>query len=146
MIDVTFEEFSPHHVDTVYEISKEAFPLPWAKEELVREIINPHALNIVAICDNRVVGYVQCWYTSEDADIINIAVKQEYKRHGIGRSILQELLYQLRQKGIQNVFLEVRVTNIPAQNLYKSLGFITLTKRAHYYIDGEDALVMNLQI
>lgn len=143
---IVMKEFEPGHVDEVYEISKEAFPLPWAKEELIREIMNPHALNLVALLDDEVVGYVQCWYTFEDADIINIAVKSSYQRLGIGKIILSELIRQLKVKGIQNVFLEVRVSNLPAQKLYKSFGFITLTKRERYYINGEDALVMNLQI
>lgn len=139
-------EFNATHVDEVYEISKEAFPLPWAKEELVREIVNPHALNLVAVLDEEVIGYVQCWFTLEDADIINIAVKKTYQGLGIGKCILNELIEQLKSRGIQNIFLEVRVSNIPAQKLYKSFGFITLTKRERYYINGEDALVMNLQI
>ncbi|HBW14212.1 MAG TPA: ribosomal-protein-alanine N-acetyltransferase [Proteiniclasticum sp.] len=143
---IIIKEFEPSHVDEVYEISKEAFPLPWAKEELIREIVNPHALNLVALLGDEVVGYVQCWYTFEDADIINIAVKNKHQRLGIGKTVLSELIRQLKAKGIQNVFLEVRVSNLPAQKLYKSFGFITLTKRERYYINGEDALVMNLQI
>ena len=146
MEKVIITEFEPCHVDEVYEISKEAFPLPWAKEELIREIINPHALNLVALSGAEVVGYIQCWYTFEDADIINIAVKKTHQQLGIGKVILSALIRQLKEKGIQNVFLEVRVSNVPAQKLYKSFGFITLTKRERYYINGEDALVMNLQI
>jgi len=108
--------------------------------------VNPHALNLVALLGDEVVGYVQCWYTFEDADIINIAVKNSCQRLGIGKMVLSELIRQLKVKGIQNIFLEVRVSNLPAQKLYKSFGFITLTKRERYYINGEDALVMNLQI
>lgn len=146
MEGLIIEEFEPCHVDEVYEISKEAFPLPWAKEELVREIVNPHALNLVALSSGEVVGYVQCWYTFEDADIINIAVKSTHRQRGIGKEVLRELIRQLKEKSIQNIFLEVRVSNLSAQKLYKSFGFITLAKRERYYINGEDALVMNLQI
>ncbi|HBT18787.1 MAG TPA: ribosomal-protein-alanine N-acetyltransferase [Clostridiaceae bacterium] len=146
MEGLTIVEFQPKHVDAVYEISVEAFPLPWAKEELIREIINPRALNLVALVEEEVIGYVQCWYTYEDADIINIAVKNNWKRKGIGKVLLQGLIDALKAKGMRNIFLEVRVTNLPAQTLYKSFGFITLAKRERYYISGEDALVMNLQI
>ncbi len=146
MEGLTIVEFQPKQVDAVYEISVEAFPLPWAKEELIREIINPRALNLVALVEEEVIGYVQCWYTYEDADIINIAVKNNWKRKGIGKVLLQGLIDALKAKGMRNIFLEVRVTNLPAQTLYKSFGFITLAKRERYYINGEDALVMNLQI
>ncbi|WP_312654443.1 ribosomal protein S18-alanine N-acetyltransferase [Proteiniclasticum sp.] len=139
-------EMEPEHVNTVYTISEGAFPLPWAKEELIREIINPHALNLVALYEDTVCGYIQCWYTYEDADILNIAVDEHFKRQGIARALLNRLITLLKEKNVQNIFLEVRVSNIPAQMLYKSFGFITLAKRERYYINGEDALVMNLQI
>ena len=145
-LEVEIIEMTTSHIDEVYNISVEAFPLPWAKEELVRETLNPNAINLVAIHEGKVIGYVQCWYTFEDADIINIAVSEGYKRLGVAQSILRRLIAILKERNVQNVFLEVRVSNLPAQNLYKSFGFITLTKRERYYINGEDALVMNLQI
>lgn len=146
MLDVEILEMGPSHVDAVYDISVEAFPLPWAKDELVRETLNPHAINLVAMKEGQVIGYVQCWYTFEDADIINIAVSGTHKRLGVAQQLLRRLIALLKDKNVQNIFLEVRVSNLPAQSLYKSFGFITLAKRERYYINGEDALVMNLQI
>ena len=144
--DLKIMEMEPEHIDAVYAISEEAFPLPWAKGELIREIINPHALNLVALRDATLCGYIQCWYTYEDADILNIAVASPYKRQGIAQELLRHLIKILKEKNVRNIFLEVRVSNEPAQKLYRSLGFITLDKRERYYINGEDALVMNLQI
>lgn len=146
MLPVEIMEMEPEHVSEVFAISEASFPLPWAKEELIREIINPHAINLVALHDGNVCGYIQCWYTYEDADILNVAVDEHFKRQGIANALLTRLILMLKEKNVQNIFLEVRVSNIPAQMLYKSLGFITLAKRERYYINGEDALVMNLQI
>lgn len=146
MLSLEIMEMEPEHVNAVFAISEAAFPLPWAKEELIREIINPRALNLVALHDGIVCGYIQCWYTYEDADILNVAVDEPYKRQGIAHMLLRKLITMLKEKKVQNIFLEVRVSNLPAQMLYKSLGFITLAKRERYYINGEDALVMNLQI
>ena len=143
-VDIT--EMKPSHVSEVYSISEEAFPLPWPKDELVRETVNPNALNLVALLDGKVVGYVQCWYTLDSADIINVAVARAYKRQGVGHGLVRDLVLHLKERNVENVFLEVRVSNLPAQRLYKSMGFITLSKRERYYVDGEDALVMNLQI
>jgi len=144
MVDVV--EMQPYHVNEVYRISEEAFPLPWAKDELIRETVNPNALNLVAVDNGKVVGYVQCWFALDSADIINVAVSSDQKRQGVARSLILSLIEHLRLKNVENVFLEVRVSNLPAQMLYKSLGFITLSKRERYYVNGEDALVMNLQI
>lgn len=144
MVDIC--EMRSQHVDEVYRISKEAFPLPWAKEELIRETTNPNALNLVALYEERVIGYVQCWYTLDSADIINVAVAPEYKRQGVGHRLIRDLILHLKERNVENVFLEVRVSNLPAQKLYRSMGFISLSRRERYYVNGEDALVMNLQI
>lgn len=146
MDKVLITTLEPEHVHDVYDISKEAFPLPWSKEELIREIINPRAINLVALMDKEVVGYLQCWYTQYDADLLNIAVKPVFKRQHIGKKLLMELMNMLNEKKVQNLFLEVRVSNIPAQSMYKNLGFIILTKREKYYINGEDAFIMNKQL
>lgn len=136
----------PTHVDEVFAISEEAFPLPWSKEELMREIQNTGAINLVAIKASEVVGYLQCWFTEYDADLLNIAIKPEVKRQHLGEELLLHLIEILIEKKVQNLFLEVRVSNSPAQNLYKKLGFITLSKRERYYINGEDAFIMNRQL
>ncbi len=146
MEGVLITSLEPEHVHEVYAISQEAFPLPWSKEELIREIVNPRAINLVALKDKAVVGYLQCWYTAYDGDLLNIAVKPGLKRQHIGESLLLQLLDQLTEKGVENLFLEVRVSNTAAQCFYKKLGFITLTKRERYYINGEDAYIMNKQL
>ncbi|NLB19847.1 MAG: ribosomal protein S18-alanine N-acetyltransferase [Clostridium sp.] len=146
MKEVVITSLEPEHVHVVYDISKDAFPLPWSKEDLIREIINPMAINLVALIDHEVVGYLQCWFTPYDADLLNIAVKPEYKRQHIGKTLHLELIAMLQEKCVQNLFLEVRVSNLPAQSLYHNLGFITLTKREKYYINGEDAFIMNRQL
>ncbi len=146
MEGVLITSLEPEHVHEVYAISEEAFPLPWSKEELIREIINPRAINLVALKEKEVVGYLQCWFTAFDADLLNIAVKPELKRQHIAEVLLLQLLDQLIEKKVENLFLEVRVSNLAAQCLYRKLGFITLTKRDNYYINGEDAYIMNKQL
>ena len=146
MEEVLITSLEPEHVHEVYAISEEAFPLPWSKEELIREIINPRAINLVALKEKEVVGYLQCWFTAFDADLLNIAVKPELKRQHIAEVLLLQLLDQLIEKKVENLFLEVRVSNLAAQCLYRKLGFITLTKRDNYYINGEDAYIMNKQL
>ena len=146
MQKIRIEPFQPKHIDEVYEISKEAFPLPWSKEELLKETYNETAVNLVSLIDDEVVGYLQCWYTFDEADLINIAVKSSHKREGIAHAMMIYLLEILRQKGIANIFLEVRVSNIPAQKLYESFRFKIVNRRKRYYINGEDAFIMSLDL
>lgn len=136
------EIFQSEHINQVYEISCEAFPVAWSKEDLLRETSNETAVNLVALVGNEVVGYLQCWYTLEEADLINIAVKNSYRRQGIAHAMLVYLLETLRQKGVSDLFLEVRVSNLPAQKLYESFHFEIVNRRKRYYINGEDAFIM----
>ncbi len=146
MDEVLITSLESQHIQEVYALSVDAFPLPWSKEELSREVANPRAVNLVALKLGEVIGYLQCWYTDYDADLLNIAVRQDLKRQHIGENLLLELIRILIEKKVQNLFLEVRVSNLPAQNLYKKLGFITLSKRDRYYVNGEDAFILNKQL
>jgi len=146
MQEIRIETFQPKHIDQVYDISAEAFPLPWSKEELLKETYNEASVNLVSLIDDEVVGYLQCWYTFDEADLINIAVKSSHKREGIAHAMMIYLLEILRQKEIANIFLEVRVSNLPAQKLYESFHFKIVNRRKRYYINGEDAFIMSLDL
>ena len=93
MQKIRIEPLQPKHIDEVYEISKEAFPLPWSKEELLKETYNETAVNLVSLIDDEVVGYLQCWYTFDEAYLINIAVKSSHKREGIAHAMMIYLLF-----------------------------------------------------
>ncbi len=75
--------------------------------------------------------------------IISIAVLPEYRRRGIGSSLLQRAMESLRDKyRCSEVYLEVRVSNTPAIKLYEKHGFRVVKRLPNYYIDGEDAYLM----
>lgn len=80
------------------------------------------------------------------ADIQTIAVAQDARRHGLGRVLMLRLIGEARERGAQELFLEVRADNPGAQALYLSLGFEQLAQRPDYYGAGLDALVMRLTI
>lgn len=143
---IRIEPLLPKYIDEVYDISAEAFPLPWSKEELLKETYNETAVNLVSLIGDEVVGYLQCWYSFDEADLINIAVKSSHKREGIAHAMMLYLIETLRQKGITNIFLEVRVSNLPAQKLYESFRFKIVNRRKRYYINGEDAFIMSLDL
>ena len=107
MQKIRIEPLQPKHIDEVYEISKEAFPLPWSKEELLKETYNETAVNLVSLIDDEVVGYLQCWYTFDEADLINIAVKSSHKREGIAHAMMIYLLEILGKKRLPIFFLRL---------------------------------------
>lgn len=100
---------------------------------------------LVADIGNRVVGYIVTMdidrYTGK---IISFAVKPEYRRMGIGTMLLRNAIERLKSRGKKRILLEVRVSNVEAQRLYKKFGFKTISTLPRYYSDGEDAYLMEL--
>lgn len=81
------------------------------------------------------------------ADIQTIAVAESARRHGLGRVLMQQMIAEARERGVEELFLEVRADNPGARALYAVLGFEEIAVRPHYYQpDGVDAIVMKLPI
>jgi len=75
--------------------------------------------------------------------IVSIAVLPEYRRRGIAKKLMSNVLETLKNRYKSNeVYLEVRVSNVPAINLYEKLGFEKVKVIKGYYLDGEDAYIM----
>ena len=131
-------------VDQVAALEKATFARPWSRESFRQELTrNVAARYLVAEQDGRVVGYAGAWIILDESHITNIAVADEYRGRGIGKLLTRALLQYLSNLGACYATLEVRVSNERAQNLYKSLGFVSVGKRKRYYEDNqEDAFLM----
>jgi [ribosomal protein S18]-alanine N-acetyltransferase len=104
-------------------------------------------LLLLAECENRmlpeIVGFSAFYRVDAEAELWNIAVAPAHRRRGIGRALLHEAFRRLSDAGAHRVFLEVRESNLPAAELYRSLGFEPLARRKDYYQNPkEDALVL----
>ncbi len=131
-------------VDAVASIEQETFARPWSRESFRQEITrNAVARYLVAEEDGTILGYAGAWVILDESHITNIAVKEAARGRGIGKKLTAELLQVLSNLGACYATLEVRVSNMRAQNLYKSLGFVSVGKRKRYYEDNnEDAFLM----
>lgn len=131
-------------VDQVAEIERATFARPWSRESFRQELTrNVAARYLVAEENGRVTGYAGAWIILDESHITNIAVTEDARGRGIGRRLTEALMQILSNLGAGYATLEVRVSNLRAQNLYKSLGFISVGKRKRYYEDNnEDAFLM----
>ena len=131
-------------VDAVAAIEQETFARPWSRDSFRQELTrNAVARYLVAEEDGKILGYAGAWVILDESHITNIAVRQEARGRGIGKRLTSELLQILSNLGACYATLEVRVSNERAQNLYKSLGFVSVGKRKRYYEDNnEDAFLM----
>jgi ribosomal-protein-alanine N-acetyltransferase len=128
-------------------IERLAFPSPWSEEHFRYELEkNPYAFLMVAVINDKIVGYVDFWITFQQAQINNLAVLQTLRRKGIGQILLEDALTRINEAFCQQVTLEVRISNLAAQTLYIKHGFHILLTKPHYYADGEDAYLMEKKL
>ena len=96
---------------------------------------------LVAVEDDRVIGFVVAWLVADELEISDVCVDTDHRRSGIGRALIERLFAGAAARGASNAFLEVRVSNAPARRLYEAMGFSEVGRRKAYYSDGEDALL-----
>ncbi|MEI2688579.1 MAG: ribosomal protein S18-alanine N-acetyltransferase [Anaerolineae bacterium] len=91
----------------------------------------------------ELVGYAGYWLLEDEANLMNIAIAPAWQGQGWGEYLLRESLARMVERGARVCTLEVRVSNLTAQALYRKLGFVVTGRRKRYYQDnGEDALLM----
>ncbi|MGB2695018.1 MAG: ribosomal protein S18-alanine N-acetyltransferase, partial [Dehalococcoidia bacterium] len=90
-----------------------------------------------------ILGMVGLWLMVDEAHIVTIAVRQGYRRQGLGELLLVAALDAARETGMETVTLEYRISNAAARALYEKYGFAQVGVRARYYSDNnEDAVLM----
>jgi len=134
----------------VMAIEKMSYPNPWPEPSFRGEMGNrpfSNAYVIVERSKRKIIGYVLFWKVEEEAQITNIAVHPDYRRRGIARYMLNDILRQIHDQGANYVILEVRPSNLAARMLYNKLGFKVLGIRKKYYrLPEEDALIMGKRL
>lgn len=116
----------------------------WTEGMLLDEIQSPLSSLYVAVdSSEQIVGYAGFWLVCQEAQITNVAIAPEHRQRGLGLMLLSELIVEARKKEARMYTLEVRLSNIAAQALYKRAGFDPVGTRPKYYSDGEDAIIMS---
>ena len=131
-------------IAAVHEIERLSFRTPWPKHAFEEEIrANRRARYLVARAGERIVAFAGIWMMADEAHITTFGVHPDWRRQGIGRQLMVELVELSLSLGALRMTLEVREGNGPAQALYRAFGFEPVGRRARYYSDdNEDAVVM----
>lgn len=130
-------------VPQVFDIERKSFDSSsWTIDTFYHEIEqNDFAFYFVIEYDEQIVGYVGLWIVLDNAQITTIAIDEQYRGYGLGQLLLKYVIDYV-QEACEALSLEVRVDNYVAQHVYQNLGFQYGGKRKNYYGEGEDALVM----
>jgi len=134
----------PGHLDQVLKIERVSFPTPWSREAFLSELLqNSLAHYFTCFCGDELIGYGGMWIIVDEAHITNVAVHPDYRGQRVGEIIMLHLMAQAMERGAYKMTLEVRPSNLSAQNLYNRLGFEAVGRRKGYYTDThEDAIIM----
>jgi [ribosomal protein S18]-alanine N-acetyltransferase len=124
-------------------IELSTFTMPWSESTFRGLLRRKDSDLFVADLKGDVAGYAVFWSVLDQGELGNVAVDDESRGHGIGTKLIQAVLDCADERGVREVFLEVRKSNVRAQDLYKSFGFSEVGRRKNYYLEPlEDALVM----
>ena len=131
------------HVPGVANLEKLCFSDPWSEKSIASELENSLSLWLVATEAGQVIGYVGSQSVLGWADMMNLAVAEEYRRKGVAFKLVNCLIEQLKAQDVSCLTLEVRASNDPAIRLYQRLGFVEAGRRPGYYHKPkEDALIL----
>lgn len=144
--NVRVAEMTENHLAGVFRISQENNLGYWSYEDYRSEIFRLNSVCLIAeTCDMKTIAFMVARLIKLEncAELYNIATDEKYRRSGIAGKLLGELVKRSVDSNLNRIMLEVRKSNLPAINLYKSEGFTILgTKKDFYKSPVEDALTM----
>ncbi len=146
LVTITKENFQPF-LQKILEIEELSFPSPWSVHALKSEIENPISHFWALIEGKLLSGYICFWMFDREIQLISVAIHPHDRGKGLGHYLLKEMIETGISKGMQQIWLEVRPSNLAAKELYERLGFEEAYRRPRYYPDThEDAIVMGLNL
>ena len=130
----------------IYAIEQQSFSVPWSLDSIEIELLNEDKKLYYVVEDaNGVVGYAGAWLVYDEGQITNIAIRPSARRQGFGAKLTCALIEECFKRGMHEIFLEVRISNLSALSLYRQLGFTVKGMRKNYYSEPkEDAYIMSL--
>ena len=130
---------------SIARLEAEIFTDAWSERDIISTISTEGGMCYTAIDDDGICAYIIARQIPPEGEIYRIAVKNEKRRHGVAYRLLSYAIKCERARGLEVLFLEVRESNTPARNFYKSFGFREIGRRKGYYkLPSEDAIIMSL--
>lgn len=152
MTELTIRELRESDIPFVIEIERISFTTPWSEILFFNEIYKQRSIAKVAIMEEtcsvqRVVGYICANHVADEGHILNLAVHPDFRKKGIAKTLVENILEELKETDCRFLYLEVRASNYAARELYEGFGFSVVGTRKGYYAEPkEDAVIMSLRL
>jgi len=140
--------FTKENLDEIVKIENRCHLTPWTNKNFIDSYGAKNLFKVLKN-ENDIIGYYIALFALDECELLNITIKSELQKKGLGELMLRDLFNECRKANIVNIFLEVRKSNLLAIQLYKKNGFNEIGVRNNYYQnkDGkEDAILMGLAI
>lgn len=152
-LNTEIRDMTEEDLDQVMEIENLCFKHPWKKVDFLYEMYENDFSNLLVIeLSNQslglkqICGFIDFWTTFNSATIAQIAVHPDIQRQKLGTELINEAIKECKIKKVNTITLEVRVSNLTAQNFYLKHGFKKVVIKTGYYSDGEDAIYMMKEV
>lgn len=133
-------------LDQVVVVERLCHAHPWSAELFQRELVNPISTIDLLWFGDTLAGFLCSWMIGGELEILNVATAPACRRRGVAAALMRHAFERGCRRGLESAFLEVRVGNTGAIDLYRKFGFTVACSRPRYYADGEDALVMKYSV
>ena len=144
---MTFREMLVEDLEQVVDIEQKLFSVPWTKEGFLTYLMKKDTMFFVVEEKDRILGYCSMMTVLDEGDILNVAVRSDRQKEGIGQFLVDSMLRMAEMQGIKLVHLEVRQGNGTARRLYQRLGFKEDGLRRDYYENPvENAVLMTKEM
>ena len=147
--EVRFEPLGPDRLNAVLEVENRAYAHPWNRTNF-NDVLHSGYLAQILMAETTILGYFVAMKGVDEVHLLNITVSPDYQGQGWAHLMLDALDLWARGQNADYLWLEVRVGNTRARQVYERHGFREVGQRKNYYAAGrgqrEDALVMNLRL
>ena len=142
MLEINILPMEKKHIEQIAIIEKECFSKPWSEKMIEVELYKEVSNFLVAVNQDKVVGYIGLHIISDQAYIANIAVLKEYRKQKVATKLLQTAEGLSIAYGANFITLEVRKSNKEAISLYKKEDYKIAGNRKNFYTNPqEDAVI-----
>ena len=144
MIHITVRTAAKEDIPSLCALEEECFSSPWSATAFEDFFANGCSVCLVALNESKIIGYVGMNLILGDGEITNLAVTENFRRHGVGSLLIGELC---KTQGAGRLLLDVRLSNTAARALYEKHGFTVDGIRKNFYSKPrEDAVLMSREI
>ena len=147
--EARFERLTPAHLDAVLQVEHNAYAHPWSHGNFTDSIASGYEAQLL-LAGDTLLGYFVAMKGVDEVHLLNITVAPAYQGQGWAHVMLDALTIWARGQRADWLWLEVRVGNLRALQVYEAQGYRRVGLRKKYYpaINGqrEDAVVMSLKL